>query len=83
MGEDLDRRPTKHWKDIVREVELEANPTRIRTLAHELNEAMLREQRRKVAQKLGLMHRLSVEGKLTIIEAYYSLDTERWPNCVD
>lgn len=69
MLEDLDRRPTKHWQDIVREVEQETNPTRIRTLARELNEAMLREHRKKVAQKLGLMQRLSDEGKLTIIEA--------------
>ena len=52
MAEELDRRPEEHWQDIVREVEQEANPTRIRTLAHELNEAMLREQRSKVAQKL-------------------------------
>jgi hypothetical protein len=69
MDQELDRRPAKHWQDIVREVEQEANPTRIRTLASELNEAMLREQRRKIAQRLGLMQRLSDEGKLTIVEA--------------
>jgi hypothetical protein len=75
MDQELDRRPAKHWQDIVREVEQEANPTRIRTLASELNEAMLREQRRKIAQKLGLMQRLSDEGKLTIVEAQLLLDT--------
>jgi hypothetical protein len=83
MDEELDRRPTKHWQDIVREVEQEANPTRIRALTRELNEAMLREERRKVAQKLGLMQRLSQEGKLTIIEAYYSLGTRGVAKCAD
>lgn len=75
MAEELDRRPEEHWQDIVREVEQEANPTRIRTLARELNEAMLREQRSKVAQKLGLLQHLSDGGKVTIVKAYYSLRT--------
>jgi hypothetical protein len=48
----LDGGKTKRWQDIVRDVEQEQNPLIIRTLAHELNEAMLAEERKKVEQKL-------------------------------
>jgi hypothetical protein len=48
----LDDKPIKPWQDIVRDVEQETDPVRIRTLAHELNEAMLDDQRKRVQQKL-------------------------------
>ena len=51
--------PTKPWQVIIGDVEKENNPVRIRALAHELNEAMLEEQRKMVEEKL---HRQSVPG---------------------
>jgi hypothetical protein len=39
-------------KEIVCDVEHEENAVRVRALAHELNEAMLSEERRRVAQRL-------------------------------
>jgi hypothetical protein len=46
----------KKWQDIAREIEQEESPLKIRTLAHELNEAMLSEERRKVAQRIQSLH---------------------------
>jgi hypothetical protein len=45
---------SKPWQDIICDVEQENNPIRIRALAHELNEAMLEEQRKMVQEKLHL-----------------------------
>jgi GrpB-like predicted nucleotidyltransferase (UPF0157 family) len=53
MATSVDNMPAKPWRDIIREVEQENNPVRIRALAHELNEAMLIEERNKVQQRLG------------------------------
>jgi len=46
----------KKWQDIAREIELEESPLKIRALAHELNEAMLNEERRKMAQRIQSLH---------------------------
>ena len=46
----------KKWQDIARDIEQEESPLKIRALAHELNEAMLNEERRKVAQKMQSLH---------------------------
>jgi hypothetical protein len=46
----------KKWQDIAHDIEQEESPLKIRALAHELNEAMLNEQRRKVAQKIQSPH---------------------------
>ena len=47
----------KKWQDIARDIEQEESPLKIRALAHELNEAMLNEERRKVAQRIQSLHR--------------------------
>ena len=46
----------KKWQDIARDIEQEESPVKIRALAHELNEAMLNEERRKVAQRIQSRH---------------------------
>jgi len=46
----------KKWQDIARDIEQEESPLKIRALAHELNEAMLNEERRKVAQRIQSLH---------------------------
>lgn len=46
----------KKWQDIARDIEREESPLKIRALAHELNEAMLNEERRKVAQRIQSLH---------------------------
>jgi len=46
----------KTWQDIARDIEQEESPLKIRALAHELNEAMLDEERRKVAQRVQSLH---------------------------
>ena len=48
LGTDLGR----SWQDIARDIEQERDPIRIRTLARELNETMLGEERMRVVQKL-------------------------------
>jgi hypothetical protein len=48
----VDDKPAKPWQHIICEVEQENNPIRVRALAHELNAAMLVEQREKVQQRL-------------------------------
>jgi len=50
---DLGTDPGRSWQDIARDIEQERNPIRIRTLARELNETMLSEERMRVVQKLG------------------------------
>jgi hypothetical protein len=55
-AEALSSRPAKSWHDIVRDVEQEKDPLRIRDLARQLNEAMLSEERSKVEQKLRTLH---------------------------
>jgi hypothetical protein len=46
----------KTWQDIARDIEQERSPLKIRALAHELNEAMPDEERRKVAQRIESPH---------------------------
>ena len=46
----------KKWQEIARDIEQEESPLKIRALAHELNEAMLNEERRKVAQRIQSLH---------------------------
>ena len=48
----LTSEPPRTWQAIVCEVEHEEDPLRIRTLARELNEAMLVEPRMRVARRL-------------------------------
>jgi len=43
----------RRWQDIARDIEQERDPIRIRTLARELNETMLSEERTRVVQKLS------------------------------
>ena len=47
--------PPRTWQAIVCEVEHEEDPLRIRTLARELNEAMLVEERMRVARRLRIL----------------------------
>jgi hypothetical protein len=58
-AEALSSRLAKSWHDIVRDVEQEKDPLRIRDLARQLNEAMLSEERKKVEQKLGSLHHMN------------------------
>jgi hypothetical protein len=51
-------KPSRNWQDVVRDVERETNPVRLRALAHELNEAMLTEEREKVEQRIQSLHAL-------------------------
>ena len=46
----------KKWQEIARDIEQEKSPLKIRALAHELNEAMLSEERQKVAQRIQSPH---------------------------
>ena len=46
----------KKWQDIARDIEQEDSPLKIRALARELMEAMLNEERRKVAQRIRSLH---------------------------
>jgi hypothetical protein len=48
LGTNVGRR----WQEIAQDIEQERNPARIRTLTHELNETMLREERMRVVQKM-------------------------------
>jgi hypothetical protein len=48
----LTSEPPRTWQEIVCEVEHEEDPLRVRTLARELNEAMLVEERMRVAHRL-------------------------------
>jgi hypothetical protein len=48
----LTSEPLRTWQDIVCEVEHEEDPLRVRALARELNEAMLGEERVRVAHRL-------------------------------
>ena len=51
----LDMGRSKTWQEIIRDVEQERDSTRIRALAHELNEAMLAEERKRVEQRLHFL----------------------------
>jgi hypothetical protein len=51
----LTNEPPRTWQDIVSEVEHEEDPLRVRALARELNEAMLIEERMRVARRLRVL----------------------------
>ncbi len=42
------------WEQIVKEIELECDPCKLKELASNLNEAMLAEERAKVSHRLGI-----------------------------
>jgi hypothetical protein len=48
----LTNEPPRTWQDIICEVEHEEELLRVRALARELNEAMLVEERMRVARRL-------------------------------
>lgn len=47
----------KTWQDIAHDIEQEQSPLKIRALAHELNQAMLDEERQKVAHRIQSLHK--------------------------
>jgi hypothetical protein len=54
---DPDSLTRKKWQDIARDIEQEESPLKIRALARELSEAMLSEERQRVAQRFQSLHR--------------------------